>query len=234
MIQEISKTKQLLLDISIPSATKTYKPISHRKLIDLTLESIDSQGFNLLSEKYEIAKYGLQATGRYTLNYGNNEMKIMIAWQNSYDKSLSLKYAMGAQIMICKNGMVTGDMGSFKNKHVGKIQTLTPSVIKNIISESADVFYNIEKDSLRMKEIEMTKKASAELLGRMFIQDEIITSTQLNIIKREIENPSFSYGDRGNLWELYNHTTLSLKDAHPANWMKQHINLHNFVTEEFL
>ena len=79
-----------------------------------------------------------------------------------------------------------------------------------------------------MKQIELTKRSSAELVGRMFLEEEIIQSTQMCIIKREMDNPSFDYGAPGSMWELYNHTTLAMKELHPSLWMNQHMKAHSF------
>ena len=45
-------TRELVLSTPLPEETKTYKPISHEQLIDLTLNSIQSAGFQLNQELY--------------------------------------------------------------------------------------------------------------------------------------------------------------------------------------
>ena len=30
------------------------------------------------------------------------------------------------------------------------------------------------------------------------------------------------------MWELYNHVTFAMKQAHPSTWMQDHINVHDF------
>ena len=82
--------KDILLTAEIPQETKTYKPISHQQLIDLTLESIHQAGFELDKETYSTAREGNVANGRYTItNVADSEMQLQIGWQNSYDKSMS-------------------------------------------------------------------------------------------------------------------------------------------------
>ena len=120
-------TKELLLTTPLPQETNSYKPISHEQLIDLTLSGIEKSGFKLETELYSSAQEGNIANGRYTIsNVADDEMQLQIGWQNSYNKQLTLKFALGTQIIICKNGMVSGDFGAFKKKHVGEIQTFTP------------------------------------------------------------------------------------------------------------
>ena len=105
-----SVSRQILLNAELPQQTKTYKPISHEQLMDLTLDSIQSAGFALDTELYSSARGGNVANGKYTIkNVADNEMQLQIGWQNSYDKSLSLKFAIGTRIFICSNGCVSGD-----------------------------------------------------------------------------------------------------------------------------
>jgi len=94
------------------------------------------------------------------------------------------------------------------------------------------VFRNMQIEREAMKEYDISKRVRAELVGRMFIEEGIIASTQLNIIKGQIANPSFDYGASGSLWELYQHTTYSLKEVHPTQWLTSHIKAHRFFNME--
>jgi len=225
--------KDILINAHVPAETRTYKPISHQQLIDLTLESIHQAGFTLDKETYSAARDGQVANGRYTIsNVADSEMQLQIGWQNSYDKSMSVKFAIGTRILVCSNGCVSGDYGAFRRKHVGEVQTFTPSAITEYIKQSGEVFTRIQSDRESMKNIEVTKRATAELIGRMIIEQDIIESTQLNIIRREIDNPSFNYGAPGSMWELYNYTTYAMKQIHPSNWMNNHKKAHSFFVNE--
>ena len=94
-------TKELLLSTPLPEQTNTYKPVSHEQLIDLTLTGIEKSGFKLETELYSSAQEGNIANGRYTIsNVADKEMKLQIGWQNSYNKQLTLKFALGTQILV--------------------------------------------------------------------------------------------------------------------------------------
>ncbi len=230
----INPTKELLMSLATPDKTRTYKPVSHKELIETTLESIDKCGFSLTRELYSHGREGMIANGKYHLAYGEDpDMGLMVAWQNSYDKSLSLKFAVGGFVFICANGMVKGDMGTYKSKHVGDVQQITPATLREYICSAGDTFHKMVIEKQRMKEIEVTKRVSAELIGRMYIEEGIITSTQMNIIKKEMKDPSYEYGCDGSLWQLYNHHTHSLKESSPQFWMSQQISAHKFYTKEF-
>jgi len=225
--------KDIMLAAQVPVQTVTYKPISHRQLVDLTLESVYQSGFEIDKENYLTARDGDVATARYTIkNVKDNDMQLQVVWQNSYDKSASLKFAIGVQIMICSNGMVSGDHGSFKRMHKGTVQDFAPAAITEYIKSAGDAFTKMQKDREAFKAHEISKERRSELLGRMFAHEKFLQSTQLNIIQREFNNPTHDYGAPDTLWELYNYTTFAMKEIHPSRWMKDHIKCHNFFAEQ--
>jgi len=232
-MENYNTARGMLLAAPIPQQTKTYKPVSHEQLMDLTLESIHQSGFVLDQELYTSAREGKVANGKFTIkNVADSEMQLQIGWQNSYDKSLSLKFAIGTKIFICSNGCVSGDYGAFKKKHQGQIQSFAPSAIVDYIKRAGDAFIKMQEERERMKEIEIDRKIQAELIGRMLIEKEFIQSTQLNIIKGELNKPTHSYGAPNSLWELYQFTTFSMKEVHPSLWMENHMDAHSFFVNE--
>jgi hypothetical protein len=128
--------------------------------------------------------------------------------------------------------MVHGDMGSFKKKHQGSVQEFTPTAISEYIKQAGDTFSQMQKEREAMKQIQMTKRVKAELIGRMLIEEQFISSTQMNIMARELQNPTHDYGAPDSLWELYNHATFSMKELHPSIKMNNHIKAHNFFVNE--
>lgn len=237
---KIHTTKEALLATSLPKKTKSYSPVPHKLVIQHCLEQLDKSNIKVLHELYTSARDGRQANGIYHLAGGDSEMNLRLQWQNSYDKSLPLAAAFGSQVIVCGNGLIMGDMGRFKRKHTGDVVKEFVESIKIFVNEADATFKKMARDRDRMKEITMTKRTTAELVGRMFLEDEVITATQLGIIKREMEAPTYNYGtDKdllkagGTLWDTYNAVTVSLKEAHPQFNMDQHVKLHNFVTKTY-
>lgn len=232
-MENFNTTKELMMNTPVPVQTRTYKPVSHSQLIDLTLNSIEKAGFALDKETYSAAADGQVANGRFSIsNVADSEMQLQIGWQNSYNKQLTLKFAIGTRIFICQNGCVSGDFGTFKKKHVGEIQSFTPQAITDYIKSAGETFTIMQKQRDEMKQVEITKRVKAELIGRMILEEQFITSTQLNIMSRELKAPTHDYGAPDSLWELYNYTTFAMKQSHPANWMDSHIKAHRFFVNE--
>jgi hypothetical protein len=226
-------TKNVLLNAEIPTETRTYKPITHQQLMDLTLESIHGAGFTLDKELYSASPDGLVANGKFTIsNVADKEMQLQIGWQNSYNKTLSLKFAIGASIFICQNGAVHGDMGSFKKKHMGTVQEFTPSAITDYIKQAGDTFRKMQIERESMKQIELSKRVQAELVGRLMLEEQLISSMQVNQIAAELTSPTYDYGAPGSLWELYQFTTQTMRETHPRFWIGDHMKAHNFFVNE--
>jgi hypothetical protein len=226
-------TREMLVNTPVPQQTRSYKPVSHEQLMDLTLESIYQAGFELDKEIYTASTDGLVANGKFTIsNVADRDMQLQVGWQNSYNRQVSLKFAIGARIFICQNGCVSGDYGAFKKKHIGEVQTFAPNAITEYIKAAGDAFKRLQQDRDVMKNIEVTSTRKAELVGQLYIEKEIINSLQLNIIKGEIKKPTFDYGAKDSLWEMYQHTTYALKQQHPGSWMNSHIGTHDFFVNE--
>lgn len=128
--------------------------------------------------------------------------------------------------------MVSADMGFFKKKHQGEIQEFTPLAISEYVKRADEVFVKLQEERERMKEIHLTKRIIAELLGRAVVEEEFITTTQLNIIKREMLHPTHDYGHPNSMWEIYNFCSFSLKEIHPSLWMRNHLAAHSFFVRE--
>jgi len=225
--------KSHLISAVVPQETRTYKPVTHTELIDLTLNAASNAGFKIQSEKYMAARDGQIAAAILRIeNVADKEMCLEIGWQNSYNKQWSLKFAIGSHIFICDNSAVHGDMGSFRKKHMGTVQEFTPTAITEYIKRAGDIFTQMQKEREEMKGIEISDRVKAELIGRMMIEEEILQSTQINEIARNLKKPEFDYGCPNSMWELYSFVTQSMRDIHPTLWMERHIKAHNFFVRE--
>ena len=134
---------------------------------------------------------------------------------------------------ICSNGSVYGDLNSFKMKHMGKSSMLIEDNLKMCIDEILPAIELHQTRNDRLREITVTKQTVAQLCGELYISDSIIKSTQLSILKKEIEHPSYNYDCEGTALEFYEHVTYAVKETDPLNWHKTHIQVSNFFNEKF-
>ena len=221
--------------VALPTHGGRYTVIPHAYVIDTARAELATGGFQISSETYKTTKDGQIAQGIYNLvSTKDPDMGMMFAWSNSYNKMLRFKCAVGGQVFVCMNGVVSGDLANYKRKHTG-------SALNDVIGsvqfqlQNAQVYYDqLIQDKEMLKNVLLTKKQQGSILGRLFADEELLTLTQVGIVKRELDKPSFNYNaDPDSAWSLYNHVTLSLKDSHPLHYLDDHQDVHSFFVNEF-
>lgn len=228
-------TEQHLRNAALPSHGKRYTVIPHGFIIDETRRELAAAGFSIDKEMYKTSLDGQIAQGIYHINYGNDaDMGLMFAWSNSYNKMMRFKCAIGAQVFICMNGVVSGDLANYKRKHTGSALIDVTNSIQFQISKAKEYYNNLVADKEMLKQVLLTKSQQGATVGRLLIEQEILTLTQVGMVQREIDKPTHSYSNNPNsAWDLYNHITLALKDSHPLNYLSDHQKVHTFFVNEF-
>jgi hypothetical protein len=229
-------TRDFLVAAPLPNHGKTYTVIPHKDVIDVTKTLLDNSGFTITKELYRANMNAKVAQGVYHLAANEDEeMGMMFAWTNSYDKSTRFQCAVGAFVNVCSNGMLCGDMANYARKHTGKADHDIHTQISSQIKSANKYYTKLIQDKDQMRKIFLPKKSQAELVGRLFLDEEIIDASQVSIIKAEMKDPSYNYNaDLNNAWTFYNHVTHSFKKSHPRTWMSDQVKFHEFMTAELL
>jgi len=216
--------------IPLPGATDTYVPVPHYQLAD-SLATIGQDiltGWTLQREQYGLARDGNQMFGVLTFNRGNGEMGLSIGFRNSYDKSMSIGIAIGAQIFICDNLALRGEI-TVLCKH-------TQNVWANLEDTAIATLYKSQKnyealllDADTMKQRQLTEDDGYKMLGLLFGHG-VISPRQLPVACEEWIKPAHEDFQPRNMWSLYNATTHALKSTAPISVMEKHIQAHELLT----
>lgn len=222
-------------NVELPQHGKSYTVIPHGDLIEESQKALQAAGFLVKSEQYKTTLDGQVAQGVYHLEYGNDpDMGLMFAWSNSYNKSMRFKCAVGAHVFVCMNGVVRGDMSSYVRKHTGSALYEATMHITDQISKAKEYFDVLVQDKEALKDVLLTPAQKGTILGRLFAEQEILTLTQVGIVKREMDKPSFNYNcDPNSAWAMYNHITVALKESHPLTYLQDHERLHEFFIDQY-
>ena len=223
-------TWDYLTGIPLPVHADTYTVISHENVMDYTKTALINAGFTIEREEYRATADGQIAQGVYRLHYGTDqELSMMLAWTNSYNKQVRFKCGVGAYINTNGTVMVCGDMGNWARKHTGTADTETIATITEQVT-NAHMYYNqLVSDKNVMQTISMTKRKQAQLLGILFAEYQILTTEQASIVRQQMDKPSYVFADNNSLWAFYNYVTLALQQSHPKTWMEDQRILHYFI-----
>ena len=223
-------TWDYLTGIPLPVHADTYTVISHENVMDYTKTALINAGFTIEREEYRATADGQIAQGVFRLHYGTDqELSMMFAWTNSYNKQVRFKCGVGAYINTNGTVMVCGDMGNWARKHTGTADTETIATITDQVTNAYMYYNQLVSDKNVMQTISMTKRKQAQLLGILFAEYQILTTEQASIVRQQMDKPSYVFADNNSLWAFYNYVTLALQQSHPKTWMEDQRILHYFI-----
>tara|TARA_R100000908_G_C3757008_1_gene151851 strand:- start:7577 stop:8431 length:855 start_codon:yes stop_codon:yes gene_type:complete len=234
-----------IINAATPNHKKSYTVIPHREVIDNTVNLLNASGFVITDEQYRCTDEAQIAQGIYYIKPKNNyldpnlnsetELGMMFAWLNSYNKRIRFQCAIGGYVLVCNNGMCAGDMMSYARKHTGSANFDAKMQISNQIKSAEKFYKRLVDDKRNMKNITLDKQTQSELLGRLYAEENILETSHLSTVKKEMTDPSYDYQcDQENAWVFYNHVTHALKKSHPTSWLSDLQKFHEFYTSNVL
>jgi len=232
------ETRQYIENVPLPIYEgDSYTVISHGSIIDNIKENLAINNLEIIKETYTPAQNGNIVTG--ILQIGNEEDKELsfnIAFLNSYNKAKRFVIAGGSQVRICQNGHILGisELGGYKRTHTGTADIDAKEYIKIICENAQSEFKKLTEQKDLMKEVELSKKDIHHLISELYFEENLIKDTQMSILKKELDSPTFEYGTpENNLWTAYNHITYSLKGTHPKDYIETHQKVNKYLSEQF-
>ena len=232
------ETRQFIENVPLPVYEgDSYTVISHGSIIDNIRQNLATNNLEVIRETYTPAQNGNIVTG--ILEIGNNEDKELsfnIAFLNSYNKAKRFVIAGGSQVRVCQNGHILGisELGGYKRTHTGTADVDAQEYIKLNCSNAETEFKKLIEQKEKMKTIDISKKDIQHLISELYFEENLIKDTQMSILKKELDNPTFDYGTpENNLWTAYNHLTFSLKSTHPKDYIETHQKVNKYLSEQF-
>ena len=228
--------RNVLTSAQLPAATKTYTVISHTYIIDTILQALEDNGFEVTAEEFKSTSDAKVASGAFMIQFNEDpDLTLCYTFNNSYDKSLRFRAAIGAYIDLNGSYMIS-DMDSWIRKHTGTADQEAYNLIQDHISNARTYYEELKMAKESMTEITITKAEFGGIIGEFFLKD-ILSVDQISYIKKEFFNPSYNYVNPPNiktinLWTAYMIIADALKSSHPSKWMKCQTGIHlYFVTK---
>jgi hypothetical protein len=217
--------------IPIPEATESYIPVSHYDL-SKTLVTIGQDiltDYTLVGENYAIARNGNQMFAVLKFQNKNSDMALSVGFRNSYDRSMSVGFAVGASVFVCDNLALYGDV-TVMRKHTKNVWSALEDMAITTIYKSQLSYEKIIEDAEALKNIKVSDDSSFKMLGLLFGHG-IVSPRQLPVVKAEWLNPTHTEFQPRNAWSFYNACTQALKSSPPISIMEKHIDLHKTIVE---
>lgn len=224
-----------ILSAELPEKTKTYTPIQHSDIVNKIREEIRDAGYIITDELYRSSNEGKIALGTFKLSYKSDpEIDLCASFVNSYNKQYAFRFNLGALIKESNTAMMlnTDAMGAYKRVHKGNADMLATGKIQEFIKDSGSYWDLLLEHKQELMTRVLSDSQAYNIMGQLFFGEEILNTLQLNIVQKEMKNPSFDYKvGKDTAWSLYNHIGISLKESRPATWMTDQMKVHNAFDE---
>ena len=223
-----------LKNITPPEATPTYTPLSHFDL-SRSLKTISQDmltGYELVSERFELAQSDSQLFGVLSFKADNSEMELAVGFRNSTNKSLSVGMCIGSQVIVCSNLMfsaIGGGITVLKKHSKNLLQGLEETTITTLY-KAKFTFQQLIQDADLMRAITMTDDQAFQQLGRLYGHG-ILSPRQMPIALDSWLKPPHPEFQPRTLYSLYQAVTESLKSSPPMNAMEMYIQAHQRLLE---
>lgn len=224
--------KQDIINTPNPNHGGKYGYIPHKVFFDEIEEKLDKKGYSIIDDRIMTTKNNQIIAGNYLIKGDDSEMYPAITFTNSLNKMRKAEIWGSSLVLVCRNGMTRG-FSKYSRKHLG--ENALPDFRKHIEIVINDLDNEFEKLKINREELktkEIDKKVINQLIGDMYIQESLLTETQLSLIKKESkESTDFK---EMNAWSFYNWCTQALRDQnHALNYDKSHIRLHSYLADQF-
>lgn len=230
----VDKTE--LFQVPLPAKTESYTPVAHYDLVNTIEKNVRSnfKDLKIVSSDYKLNGNGQQFMGMLHFqdqSNPNSELNMSLGFRNSYDKSMAIGLASGAQIIVCSNGMMLGELNLLR-KHTTNVWSDVNGLVSKSLDKLVENFEVVKKDMVNMRSHYIDQNELHRITGELFMQEGLLTAQQLGIVKKEIqfsENFSMMSSEDMSLWNLYNNITESLKIEHPSTLLNKHLDLHKYA-----
>lgn len=225
--------RSVLTNAPLPTATSTYTVISHSSVINTIHQTLHQHGFNVIEEIYSANHQAQVARGTFKLDYQNDpEMSLMFSFVNSYDKSKRFQCCLGAIAEINQSYFMY-DISKWDRKHTGTADQELVDTIEDQVKQAKQHYDNLKLHKDLMQQTTITKKEFATIIGELYLEN-IISSDQISIIRREFKKPSFQYtAGNDNLWSCYMYIISAVGETHPKKWMETQTYIHMYIMNKF-
>jgi len=234
-------TREELISTPLPLWEDSYTCIPNKTIFDKIDENIRGGGLKVKNEVYRVSRTesGIikGVIGSIDIMTSNEEYGQRFMFRNSYDKSMSFAVAIGNFVMICENGCVRADNFEYKRKHSGIADSES---LLNIDAgfESIDKEFKIIAEQMdNLKQCHVDYELMHNLVGNLFFEQGVISSTQINIIKDQMWNgDKFKHINDADYsaYDLYNNITESLKKSNVYSFIQDHAKTHKLFENTFL
>lgn len=209
--KEVSREE--LIATATPEATKTWHPIPHNRILELTEQNLGGLGYTITKTQYAIHKDGNRFFGLMWLKNGTNysDYSLMVGLRNSHDKSFPSAIALGSSVFVCDNLAFSGEV-KLARRHTINIERDLPNVVQRALGRLSDLRVNQDTRIEAYKKFDVSDLQAHDLIVRA-LDTRVINTCRLPKVLAEYRTPKHPEFKPRNAWSLFNSFTEVFKET---------------------
>ncbi len=243
----------------IPGATSTYQPLSNEELILMIKKVAAIHKMKLSDEQLGMDIKGMRFFGVYTVegfDFFGGRIKLMIGCCNSYNRSMSGRMCIGAEVTVCSNRCFygfaddrTGVVGMATHEHRRNIHD---GLFQRIDAAFAGIEQFRKKQELfygHLNERQMTQEEAYHLIVRA-AQNDVLNKTRVLTVAEEwdwqkrgpenkdekanrIWHPEFEPRTAYSLFNAFSEVQKRSMSVNPVNTNLRSMDLASFFSDNY-
>ena len=198
-------------EVPTPRATLSWCPLPHVTLMTRMEEKINTHGYRIHHSECILTHDGNRFFGTATLaSRSNLGYRRMVGVRNSHDKSHAAGLLAGARVIVCANGMFSGDEICLSRKHTSR---MLDDLDERIEEGFKRVFSEWENNDLRIaryRESLLNPSQAHDLVIRC-MDNQVLPPSSIPKVLQEWRQPWHEEFVPRNAWSLFNGFTEVLK-----------------------
>lgn len=251
-------TMKQAFEIPVPEETRTYSPVSNEDLWKMLQRTAISRGLQLGDPQLGVAHKGQRLFGSAEItnqDHLDNEVRLMIGFRNSYDRTMSVGICFGSKVFVCSNMCFTGytsenedALGLVRHRHQADVFTGLQERLDEAM-DKFEVFKSYQDDFYsHLKDAPLTDSDAHDFIINS-VRAEAITAKDCFPVAEE-----WAFQERGpkdeaeqdrhhpefaprNAWSLFNAFTEKIKSFQQRNPLEANlrsIKMTRFFHQQFM
>src|SRR3954470_14533933 len=220
-----------VVDARTPSASETWVPISHHRLLEQVEDTISSNGMTVINQAHALWTKGLRYFGLLEVTNGQaaQDYGLVVGIRNSHDKTFPAAIAMGSAVFVCDNLAFSAEV-TIARRHTRFIERDLPRIVHTAVGRLTEMRGQQHERIAAYKEAELTDSAAHDLVIRA-IDASALPVTQLPAVLAEWRTPSHPEfaADGKTLWRFHNAVTHVWKGRNLAALPRRSAALHGLL-----
>lgn len=203
-------TRQELMMVPTPAATRTHKPIPHGEIVTALIETLGFRHIAVMNEEYCTTKDGQQMFGTMVLDQGAHGTQFALGIRNSHNRTLALSITVGFRVMVCQNLAFHGDFTPLMRKHTKNANLLESLTIA--IDQAQRSFSPMVQSIDRWNNTQVTDVTAKLLIYEAFVEGALEFPKHLaRPVHDTYFQPPFEEFAPRTMWSMQNAFTYAAK-----------------------